>query len=196
MIGTIEVICGGMFAWKTKALHKRLRYDALAKKSVLLVTADGRYGGESRTHDEGPSDLRGVDVLWTKSPDFESYPYTSGARMAEYDVVGFDEFQFLPEPWCVELIETLRRWGLQVVVAGLDLDFRGEPFSAMAQALARADYVSKLAAVCVDCGGRATVSYRIIPSIDRVEEGGKDKYEALCRDCHMAKGGVLPGSPR
>ena len=189
--GFVEVMTGPMFSSKTEELHRRLNRSAIGKRKTCLLTADGRHVGGLTTH--GVPVLRpDVTVFWTKAPDFVLR--MKGDALEAFQTIGIDEAQFLDESYLCGVIETLR-WGRTILVAGLDLDFRGEPFAGMMMAMARADSVKKLSAVCVDCGGSATISHRLVASTERVLEGMEESYAPLCRACHARRGGILPIAP-
>lgn len=178
--GWIEAVCGPMFSGKSEELIRRLRRAEIAGQAVMIAKPriDDRYDIAHVVSHSGHR-LRAVGVD------------TPGAllRMAEgHDVVGIDEVQFFDETVidvCVQLADR----GLRVLAAGLDLDFRGEPFGPMPQLLARADLVDKLQAVCHRCGGPATRTQRLVDGAPApfdgatIQVGAIDAYEARCRGC-------------
>lgn len=173
--GRVEVICGSMFSGKTEELIRRLKRAQFARQRVEIFkpTIDVRYSEEEVVSHQGNSIL--------------SSPVDSSASILlmgqESDVVGIDEAQFFDEH-IVEVCNELAARGIRVIVAGLDLDFRGEPFGPMPQLLAIADEVTKVHAICVRCGALAYVSHRIVAGEKQVMLGEKQEYEPLCRECY------------
>ena len=173
--GRVEVICGSMFSGKTEELIRRLRRAQFARQRVEIFkpTIDVRYSEEEVVSHEGNSIL--------------STPVDSSASILlmgqESDVVGIDEAQFFDEH-IVEVCNELASRGIRVIVAGLDLDFKGMPFGPMPALLAIADEVTKVHAICVHCGALAYVSHRKVASDRRVLLGETGEYEPLCRECY------------
>jgi thymidine kinase len=173
--GWIEVVCGSMFSGKTEELIRRLRRAEIAEQTVEIFkpVLDVRYRrDEVVSHDE------------TARP---STPVDAAAQillMADggADVVGVDEAQFFG-PGLVEVARELARDGTRVVAAGLDQDFRGAPFEPIPQLMAVAEYVTKLHAICVQCGAPANHSQRITEGDGRVLVGADEAYEPRCRRC-------------
>src|SRR6056297_1006764 len=176
--GWIEVICGSMFSGKTEELIRRLRRARIARQQVEVYkpALDARYSDEEVvSHDENavattPVETASQILLMT----------------SEADVVGIDEAQFFDDELlavCQELADDGRR----VVVAGLDTDYRAEPFDPIPQLMAVAEHVTKLHAVCVECGAPANHSQRIVPGEDRVLVGATEAYEPRCRQCFEPK---------
>ncbi len=182
--GRVEVICGSMFSGKTEELIRRLRRAQFAKQRVEIFkpSIDVRYSEEEVVSHEGNSIL--------------STPVDSSASILllgqESDVVGIDEAQFFDEH-IVEVCNELASKGIRVIVAGLDLDFRGQPFGPMPALCAIADDVTKVHAICVRCGALAYVSHRIVAGDKQVMLGEKQEYEPLCRECY-AKAFPQPSS--
>ena len=181
--GRVEVVCGSMFSGKTEELIRRLRRAQFAKQRVEIFkpAIDVRYSEEEVVSHEGNSIL--------------STPVDSSASILlmgqESDVVGIDEAQFFDEH-IVEVCNELAARGIRVIVAGLDLDFKGVPFGPMPQLCAIADEVTKVHAICVRCGSLAYVSHRKVPGDRRVLLGETQEYEPLCRECYqkaLAEGG-------
>lgn len=173
--GWIEVICGSMFSGKTEELIRRLKRAKIANQKVEIFKpkVDTRY-----------DDTKVVshDANFILSTPIEHS--SKLLRLAEgVNVVGIDEAQFfdmdLPEN-CQKL--ALR--GVRVIVAGLDMDFRGKPFGPLPNMLAVAEYITKVHAICQHCGNLATHSYRLSTEADTVVLGEKDTYEARCRTCY------------
>ncbi len=184
--GRVEVVCGSMFSGKTEELIRRLRRAQFAKQRVEIFkpAIDVRYS-------EG-------DVVSHEGNSIPSTPVDSSASILlmgqESDVVGIDEAQFFDEH-IVEVCNELASRGIRVIVAGLDLDFKGQPFGPMPQLCAIADEVTKVHAICVRCGALAYVSHRIVAGDKQVMLGEKHEYEPLCRECY-AKATAPSGSPK
>jgi len=172
--GWIEVICGSMFSGKTEELIRRLRRAEYAKLKVEIFKPliDTRYSEEEVvSHDETtirstPVDSSGNILLLT----------------GDVDVVGIDEAQFFDKN-LVDVCTQLANSGIRVVVAGLDMDYLGKPFGPMPELMARAEYVTKVHAICMQCGNLAQFSHRIAKSDKLVLLGEKSEYEPLCRVC-------------
>ncbi|MFN0015607.1 MAG: thymidine kinase [Saprospiraceae bacterium] len=179
--GWIEVICGCMFSGKTEELIRRLKRARIAdlKVEVFKPLLDTRYDAS--------------DIVSHDTSTVQACPIERSERLleinAETSVVGVDEAQFfdadLPEV-CQEL--ALR--GVRVVVAGLDMDYRGQPFGPMPALLAQAEYVTKVHAICVHCGNLATHSYRLAFGDEVILLGEKEQYEPRCRSCY-SKGNIF-----
>lgn len=188
--GWIELVCGSMFSGKTEELLRRIRRAEIARKKVQLFkpTIDNRYGiVRVASHDGiGREDAIVVcdaeDILRRLDPDTE--------------VVAVDEIQFF-DAAIADVCDHLADRGLRIIAAGLDQDFRGEPFGPMPLLLARAERVDKLHAICVTCGASASRTQRLIDGRPaRYDDpvifvGGSESYEARCRNCHE-----VPGKPR
>ncbi len=173
--GWIEVVCGSMFSGKTEELIRRMRRAVYARQSVEIFKPeiDTRYDEEK--------------VVSHNENAINSTPVQSASQILlllnEVDVVGIDEAQFFDSeliPVCNELANR----GLRVIVAGLDMDFMGKPFGPMPALMATAEYVSKVHAVCLGCGGLAQYSYRKVANDKLVLLGETDSYEPLCRQCY------------
>lgn len=186
MAGRLEVITGPMFAGKTEELLRRVERARIAKKSVLLFKPeiDVRYAKEAVVTHNGrslPCLLLPLTVSWSRF--LEVVPE---AHFRNTEVFAFDEAHFFG-PEFPHLCESLVAQGKRVIVAGLDLNFRGEPFGPMPILLALADEVVKLSAVCTVCGAPATRSQRLVdgkPATAGPEIliGGLESYEPRCRD--------------
>ena len=176
--GWIEVICGSMFSGKTEELIRRLKRVKIAnlKVEIFKPGIDTRY-------DE-------VKIVSHDTNAIQSTPIDNSQKILlmanDVDVIGIDEAQFFDDqlPY---VCDELARGGIRVIVAGLDMDYLGKPFGQMPFMLAKADYVTKLHAICVKCGNIANYSYRKIPNDDQVMLGAIDLYEQRCRICY-AKG--------
>ena len=188
--GWIELVCGSMFSGKTEELLRRIRRAEIARKKVQLFkpTIDNRYGLVRVASHDGLA--REDAVVVCNAEDV--------LRRLEVDteVVAVDEVQFFDET-IADVCDHLADRGLRVIVAGLDQDFRGEPFGPMPLLLARAERVDKLHAICVACGASASRTQRLIDGRPaRYDDpvilvGGSESYEARCRNCHE-----VPGKPR
>lgn len=180
--GWIEAICGSMFSGKTEELIRRLRRAEIAGQhvGVFKPRTDTRYhAADVVTH--GGQAIAAVPVATARA---------ILAEAEELEVVGIDEAQFFGDE-LPEVSEELAERGKRVIAAGLDLDFRGKPFGPVPALLAVAEYITKVHAICAQCGNLATHSYRIAPAAERVVLGADDAYEARCRHCFRA-GAVLP----
>jgi thymidine kinase len=181
--GWVEVISGVMFSGKSEELLRRVRRAVLAKKSVQVFKShlDERYGGIGAvgTHDGGR---------------LASEPVSTSVELMERirpdtSVVAVDEVQFL-DAGIIEVANALADRGVRVILAGTDMDFRGEPFGPVPALLAVAEKVDKLHAICVRCGGLATRNQRLIDGRPApaegptIQVGGLESYEARCRVCH------------
>ena len=173
--GWIEVICGCMFAGKTEELIRRINVLSYARKNILVFKPkiDDRYSTTEIASHAG-SKVPCIVISEAKEIlDHVNY---------DTDVVAIDEVQFFDED-VVDICEYLADSGLRVMVAGLDKDFRGEPFGVLPDLLTRAEFVTKLTAVCAKCGAPATRTQRIIND-NIVLVGAKEAYEPRCRHCH------------
>ncbi|MBP5340452.1 MAG: thymidine kinase [Prevotella sp.] len=174
--GRIEVVCGSMFSGKTEELIRRMRRAQFAKQRVEIFkpAIDVRYSEE--------------DVVSHDQKHIQSTPIDSSASIlllaSDIEVVGIDEAQFFDEG-IVDVCNQLAYRGVRVIVAGLDMDFRGVPFGPMPALCAIADEVTKVHAICVKCGALAYVSHRKVSSDRRVLLGETQEYEPLCRDCYQ-----------
>jgi thymidine kinase len=172
--GWIEVICGAMFSGKTEELIKRLNRAIIAGMQVEIFKPliDDRYDTDKVvSHDH--TSIRSSPVALAE----EILLLTS-----RIDVVGIDEGQFFDSK-LADVANILADQGKRVIISGLDMDYQGRPFHPMDELMAVAEYVTKLHAICVQCGALASYSYRREPVQDRVLVGEKDKYEARCRQC-------------
>ncbi|MCP2042579.1 thymidine kinase [Pontibacter sp. HSC-36F09] len=172
--GWIEVICGSMFSGKTEELIRRLNRAKIAKQKVEIFkpTIDKRY------HEE--------DVVSHNANTIRSTPIDFAQDMlllgGSCDVVGIDEAQFFDDG-LAEVCVKLANSGVRVIAAGLDMDYLGKPFGPMPALMAVAEYVTKVHAICVQCGDIATYSFRNSPSEQQVLLGETESYEARCRHC-------------
>lgn len=181
-VGSVEVICGSMFCGKTEELIRRLRRARIAKQKVQVFkpVIDNRYNHKKVTSHSG------IDV--DANPVATSQDILAGLD-SDTTVIGVDEVQFFDEG-IIEVVEQLAENGLRVIVTGLDTDFRGEPFGCMPQLIARAEYVEKLHAICMVCGGTASRTQRLVNGEPAhyhdpiVVVGAQEMYEARCRQHH------------
>ena len=173
--GRIEVVCGSMFSGKTEELIRRMKRAKFARQKVEIFkpSIDTRYSEE--------------DVVSHDQQHIPSTPVDSSAALlllaGDIDVVGIDEAQFFDQG-LVAVCNELANRGVRVIVAGLDMDFKGEPFGPMPALCAVADDVTKVHAICVKCGALAYLSHRLVSNDRRVLLGEKDEYEPLCRECY------------
>ena len=173
--GWIEVIVGSMFSGKTEELIRRLNRAKIAKQKVEIFKPqiDVRYSEE--------------EVVSHNSNSIHSTPVENSANIlllsSNVDVVGIDEAQFFDDN-LAEVCDQLANQGIRVIVAGLDMDFRGKPFGPIPSLMARAEYVTKVHAVCMRCGNLANYSHRLSEEESLVLLGEKQEYEPLCRACY------------
>ncbi|MDO4780703.1 MAG: thymidine kinase [Bacteroides sp.] len=173
--GRIEVICGSMFSGKTEELIRRMKRAKFAKQKVDIFkpAIDVRYSAEN--------------VVSHDSQSIASTPVDSSASImllaTSTDVVGIDEAQFF-DNGLIDVCNKLANEGVRVIVAGLDMDFKGNPFGPIPQLCAIADEVSKVHAICVKCGQLASFSHRTVDVDKQVLLGETAEYEPLCRVCY------------
>ena len=175
--GWIEVICGSMFSGKTEELIRRLNRARIARQRVEIFkpVIDVRYSVEEVvSHDENAIRSTPVDTA-------SNILLLTG----DVDVIGIDEAQFF-DMALIEVCEKLANMGIRVIVAGLDMDFKGKPFGPIPQLLAIAEFVTKEHAICVRCGSLAQFSHRLSADDKLVILGEKKEYEPLCRECYNA----------
>ena len=172
--GSIEVICGSMFSGKTEELIRRLKRAKIAKQRVEIFkpAIDTRYSD--------------TEVVSHDANSIASTPVSSSQNIllmtGDVDVIGIDEAQFFDEG-IIDVCNTLANQGFRVIVAGLDMDFKGVPFGPMPALMAIADDVQKVHAICVRCGAPAYVSHRLVTGEKQVLLGEKNEYEPICRHC-------------
>lgn len=177
--GWLEVICGSMFSGKTEELIRRLKRARIAnlKVEIFKPAIDVRYDEvKIVSHDENYIHSTPVDSSQTLL-----------LMAQDVDVIGIDEAQFFDDQ-IANVCDELAYRGVRVIVAGLDMDFTGKPFGQMPFLMAKADYVTKLHAICVKCGNIANYSYRIIPNEEQIMLGAKNAYEPRCRTCFHLDG--------
>ena len=173
-VGWIEVISGSMFSGKTEELIRRLTRARIAKLKVSIF----KPALDTRYHEIDIVSHKASAIHCTPVPDAGSIL----ALASDCDVVGIDETQFFDHE-IISVCNQLANQGQRVIVAGLDMDFAGNPFGSMPQLSAIAEYVTKVHAICVVCGDIASYSYRLVPSREKVLLGETDSYEARCRRC-------------
>jgi len=172
--GYIEVICGSMFSGKTEELIRRLNRAKIARQRVEIFKPeiDKRYDEEK--------------VVSHDAKSIPSTPVQSASQILllcnEVDVVGIDEAQFF-DAELVNVCNHLADNGIRVIVAGLDIDYLGNPFGPLPDLIATAEFVTKVHAICIRCGNLAHYSYRTIDDNKRVVLGERESYEPLCRSC-------------
>jgi thymidine kinase len=186
--GSIECICGGMFSGKSEELIRRVRRATYGKQKVQVFKPmmDDRYSDDSIVSHDGKSVLA-QPIEWSKDI----------LNLVDYDtdVVAIDEIQFFDKA-IVAVVKTLADRGKQVIFAGLDMDFRGEPFVPVPELMAISDSVTKLNAICMVCGEQASRTQRLINGKPAsyhdpiIMVGASEAYEARCRQCHD-----VPGKP-
>ncbi len=174
-IGVIEVVVGSMFSGKTEELIRRLKRAKIAKQRVEIYKPiiDVRYSeSEVVSHDEN---------------SIRSTPVENSANILllsnDVDVIGIDEAQFF-DKGLIDVASQLANMGIRVIIAGLDMDFKGAPFGPIPGLMAIADHVTKVHAICVRCGNIAQFSHRLSEKEQVVLLGEKDIYEPLCRSCY------------
>jgi thymidine kinase len=174
--GWIEVICGSMFSGKTEELIRRLKRAKIAnlKVEIFKPSLDVRFHEQNIvSHDENA--IPSIPI--SKSEEILSLA-------TDVDVIGIDEAQFFDNQ-LPEICDRLASRGIRVIVAGLDMDYLAMPFGQIPNLLAKADYITKLHAICVRCGNIANYSYRKSKKDDQVLIGEKDLYEPRCRNCYL-----------
>lgn len=175
--GSIEVICGSMFSGKTEELIRRLRRAQIANLNVEIFKprTDNRY-------DETAVVSHDLNSIQSTPVEHSSAILLLGSNT---QVAGIDEAQFFDDE-LPNVCNMLANKGVRVIVAGLDMDFEGRPFGPMPALMAIAEHVTKVHAVCVQCGGAATYSYRVAGGSARILIGEKESYEPRCRICYNA----------
>lgn len=173
--GWIEVICGSMFSGKTEELIRRVKRAKIAQQKVKIFkpAVDVRYHKKN--------------VVSHDSSEIDSYPVRSSKEILEHvfpedEIIAIDEAQFFDTD-LPEVCRAIANSGKRVVIAGLDMDFKGEPFGSMPQLMATAEYVTKVKAICVGCGNLAHHSHRLAEGENVVLLGEKKEYIPLCRSC-------------
>ncbi len=176
--GFIEVICGSMFSGKTEELIRRLKRARIAnlKVEIFKPKIDVRYDElQIVSHDENAIVSTPIDNSQTIL-----------LLASDVDVVGIDEAQFFDDQ-LPDVCDQLALRGIRVIIAGLDMDYTARPFGQMPNLLAKADFITKLHAICVQCGNIANYSYRKTMEGSQILLGEKDLYEPRCRKCYYEK---------
>jgi thymidine kinase len=186
--GWIEIVCGPMFAGKSEELIRRIKRLEYAKRKMLIFKPDidNRYSDS--------------DIVSHSNAKVPSIVIKASSEILKHirsdtEAIVVDEVQFL-DHGIIDVVEVLANRGIRVIVGGLDLDFKGEPFPITAAIMAKAEFITKLTAVCVCCGAPATRTQRLIKgqiaSYDDpvVVVGAKESYEPRCRHCHKIVKGV------
>jgi thymidine kinase len=175
--GSIEVVCGSMFSGKTEELLRRIKRARLARQRTQLFKprVDDRYDAVKVVTHEGVN----ADALPVASAE-----ELLASVLEETAVVGVDEVQFF-DTTILATLEALANRGKRVIVAGLDQDYRGRPFGPVPGLMAIAEYVTKLHAVCAQCGAEACRSQRLVAQEAQLFVGGAAAYEARCRRCFV-----------
>jgi len=175
--GWVEVICGSMFSGKTEELIRRVKRTQFAHQKLILFKPDidRRYSDEDVVSHQGSA----VPAVLVGHSN-EILLLVNDER-----VVAIDEAQFF-DPGIVDVCSTLANRGVRVICAGLDMDYLGNPFGPMPALLSIAEYVTKVHAICVDCGNLAQFSYRFTEESTQVLVGAVESYKPLCRSCYNA----------
>lgn len=172
--GWIEVVCGSMFSGKTEELIRRLKRAEFAKQKVEIFkpAIDIRYDDDNVVSHVGTS------IRSTPVPSSGNILLLANA----VDVIGIDEAQFFDDE-LPEVCEKLANSGIRVIIAGLDMDFTGKPFGPIPNLLSKAEFVTKVHAICMHCGDLAQYSHRKTKNDELVLLGETEEYEPLCRKC-------------
>ena len=190
-LGRIEVICGSMFSGKTEELIRRVRRAQIAKQKVQVFkpAIDSRYSIEKITSHNG---------LYVEAIPVPDAKAITNSVESDTAVVAIDEVQFFD--WQIaQVCDDLANRGLRVILAGLDMDFRGEPFGPMPLLMAEAEMVDKLYAICVVCGAPASRTQRLVDGRPALYDdpvilvGASEVYGARCRHCHQVPGKLQKG---
>ncbi len=172
--GSVEVICGSMFSGKTEELIRRLGRAKIAKQSVIICkpSIEDRYERDKVVS----HNMRAIDCITVGDA-------TDIIELCQdKEVVGIDEAQFFNNN-LVEVCNQLANQGVRVIIAALDMDYEGNPFEPIPQLMSIAEDVTKVRAICIQCGDLANYSYRIVDKDDQILLGEKNEYEARCRNC-------------
>ena len=181
--GWIEVVCGSMFSGKTEELIRRLTRAKIARQSVQIFkpAIDTRYDDHKVvSHNQNEID----SIAVSKAVDILKILEEKNCQ-----VIGIDEAQFFDDE-LVTVCQILANQGKRIVIAGLDMDFAGNPFGIMPHLLAISEFVTKVHAICMCCGKVAAYSFRLTPSKQKILLGEKTEYEARCRTCFV-KGNLM-----
>jgi thymidine kinase len=173
--GSIEVICGSMFSGKTEELIRRVKRGQIAKLSIEIFKPkiDTRYNE--------------IDIVSHDASTIKSTPVENASAIlllgSNAQIVGIDEAQFFDDE-LPDVCNKLANKGIRVIVAGLDMDYKGKPFGPLPAIMAMAESVTKVHAVCVICGNPALYSYRLVKNDTKILLGEKESYEPRCRRCY------------
>jgi len=176
--GWIEVVCGSMFSGKTEELIRRLNRARIARQKVEIFkpAIDTRYDD--------------INVVSHDAKAITSTPVQNASQILLYandaDVIGIDEAQFFDDQ-ILDVCNQLASKGIRVIVAGLDMDYLGRPFGPMPGLMAAAEYVTKVHAICMNCGELAQYTHRLVSNSEQVLLGDTNNYEPLCRNCYLEK---------
>jgi thymidine kinase len=176
--GWVEIICGSMFSGKTEELIRRLNRAKIAKQKVEIFkpAIDVRYDEEN--------------VVSHDKSSIKSTPVQTASQIlllvSDVDVIGIDEAQFFDKE-LANVCNILANEGVRVIVAGLDMDYLGKPFGPIPSLMATAEYVTKVHAICMQCGNLAQYSYRLVEDDNLVLLGETDSYVPLCRKCYVER---------
>ena len=172
--GWIEVICGSMFSGKTEELIRRLRRAQIAKMSIAIFKPqiDSRY---DKGHIVSHNKMKMMSFVISDPKEIIS-------MSKEHKVIGIDEAQFFKDN-LVEVCNQLANQGVRVIIAALDMDYEGNPFEPIPQLMSIAEDVTKVRAICIQCGDLANYSYRLVDEDNQILLGEKKEYEARCRIC-------------
>jgi thymidine kinase len=174
--GWIEVVCGSMFSGKTEELIRRMRRAEFANQPILMFKPeiDNRYSAQK--------------VVSHQGNEFHAHIIKKSAEILEVwkdeKVIAVDEAQFFDDG-LVDVCNTLANRGVRVILAGLDMDYKGQPFGPMPALMCVAEYVTKVHAICVSCGNLAQFSHRTTQEDGQVLVGAVEKYKPLCRSCYL-----------
>ncbi len=172
--GSIEIICGSMFSGKTKELIRRIERAKIAKQNVMICkpSIENRYDKDKVVS----HDMKAIDCIAVGDA-------TDIIELCKNkDVVGIDEAQFFNNN-LVDVCNHLANRGVRIIIAGLDMDYEGNPFEPIPQLMSIAEDVTKVRAICIQCGDLANYSYRLVDEDNQILLGEKKEYEARCRIC-------------
>ena len=172
--GSIEIICGSMFSGKTEELIRRIERAKIAKQNVIICkpSIENRYEKDKVVS----HDMKAIDCIAVGDA-------TDIIELCKNkDVVGIDEAQFFNNN-LVDVCNHLANRGVRIIIAGLDMDYEGNPFEPIPQLMSIAEDVTKVRAICIQCGDLANYSYRLVDENNQILLGEKKEYEARCRIC-------------
>ena len=172
--GSIEIICGSMFSGKTEELIRRIERAKIAKQNVMICkpSIENRYDKDKVVS----HDMKAIDCIAVGDA-------TDIIELCKNkDVVGIDEAQFFNNN-LVDVCNHLANMGVRIIIAGLDMDYEGNPFEPIPQLMSIAEDVTKVRAICIQCGDLANYSYRLVDENNQILLGEKKEYEARCRIC-------------